>query len=168
MGYTEAQIIHRLSISLSEDENRHSNSIRFIDITGKIIYEKPAGYSKLVYAERNDSLGKGYYRGGELINEPFDFSTKNRISLSTLHSILRSILFPDDIEEKQRFDLVKEDYDFLRKYMSMRPAESKWPEYNPENYWDNYVKVIFYGTAKTKPETDIRIFNKLPAVGGSL
>jgi cell division protein FtsI/penicillin-binding protein 2 len=88
MGYTEAQIIHRLSISLSEDENRHSNSIRFIDTTGKIIYEKPAGYSKLVYAERNDSLGKGFYSGGEVSNEPFDFSTKNRIALQSLHSLL--------------------------------------------------------------------------------
>jgi hypothetical protein len=168
MGYTETQIIHRLSISLSEDENRHTNSIRFIDTAGNMIYEKPAENSKLVYAKRNDSLGRGFNRGGELINQPFDFSTKNRISLQSLHSILKSILFPDGVDEKQKFNLRKEDYEFLRKYMSMRPPESKWPEYDPTSYWDNYVKILFYGTARTNPEPDMRIFNKTGTAYGFL
>src|SRR5688572_22871927 len=40
MGYEEVQIIHRLEISLSEDENRHTNPVRFFDTSGKLIYEK--------------------------------------------------------------------------------------------------------------------------------
>ena len=41
MGYKEVQIIHRLDISLTEDENRHTNPVRFFDTSGKLIYEKP-------------------------------------------------------------------------------------------------------------------------------
>src|SRR6187401_537012 len=93
MGYKEVQIVHRLDISLSEDENRHTNPVRFFDTSGKLIYEKPLEASKLVYAERNTKMGNGFYRGDQLINEPFDFSKKNRMSLKTLHNIVRSVMF---------------------------------------------------------------------------
>ena len=168
MGYSDVQIIHRLSISLSEDENRHTNSIRFIDTSGNMIYERSAENSQLIYEKRNETLGIGYYSGDELISEPMDFSKKNKISLSSLHSILRSILFPLSVNEKQQFNLSDEDYNFLRKYMSMRPAESASPVYDPAAYWDNYVKMIFYGSAKTSPDEWIRIFNKTGTAYGFL
>ena len=41
MGYQEVQIVHRLEISLTEDENRHTNPVRFFDTSGKLVYEKP-------------------------------------------------------------------------------------------------------------------------------
>jgi len=34
MGYREVQIVHRLDISLSEDESRHTNPVRFFDTSG--------------------------------------------------------------------------------------------------------------------------------------
>lgn len=160
MGYADAQIIHRLNISLTEDQNRHSNPVKFYDNNLKIIYEKPAENSQLVYAERNTKMGKGYMRGDELVNEPFDFSKKNRLSLQDLHFIMRSVLFPGMVSPKQRFNLTKEDYDFLRKYMSMMPQESKFPFYSYPDYWDTYVKFLLYGAEKGKADTNIRIFNK--------
>src|SRR6187399_3336486 len=127
MGYKEVQIVHRLDISLSEDENRHTNPVRFFDASSKLIYEKPLEASKLIYATRNTKMGVGFYRGSEIVNEPFDFSKKNRVSLTTLHSIVRSIMFPEGVAKKQRFKLSNDEYDFLRKYMSMIPLESKFP-----------------------------------------
>src|SRR5258705_6324546 len=168
MGYKEVQIIHRLDISLSEDENRHTNAVRFFDTSGKLIYEKPLAASKLVYATRNTKMGTGFYRGGELINEPFDFSKKNRLSLTTLHSIVRSVMFPEMVSKKQRFNLTKDDYDFLRKYMSMTPLESKFPFYDNENYWDTYVKFLLYGTEKNVSKEGTRIFNKVGDAYGFL
>lgn len=168
MDYTDVQIIHRLSVSLSEEENRLTNSVVFADSNGRIVYRKPLEKSKLVYADRNIKMGKGYIQGTELINEPFDFSKKNRLSLQDLHSIVRSIFFPDAVPKEQRFNLTKEDYDFLRLYMSMRPGESKSPVYAAPEYWDNYVKMVFYGTEKTKPEPAIRIFNKTGTAYGFL
>ncbi len=43
MGYADAQIIHRLSISLSEEQNRHTNPVEFYDSTGRLIYKKKGG-----------------------------------------------------------------------------------------------------------------------------
>jgi len=168
MGYKEVQIVHRLDISLSEDENRHTNAVRFFDTSGKLIYEKSPQASELIYATRNTKMGIGFYRAGELVNEPFDFSKRNRVSLTTLHSIVRSVMFPEMVSKKQRFNLTKDDYAFLRKYMSMTPLESKFPFYDDENYWDTYVKFLLYGTEKNVSKDGLRIFNKVGDAYGFL
>jgi hypothetical protein len=168
MGYEDVQIIHRLDISMTEDQNRHTNPVKLFDNNGKVVYEKPSGHSQLIYANRNTLMGKGFYRAGQLVNEPFDFSKKNRLSLQSLHSIVRSIMFPEMVSAKQRFNLSKEDYGFLRRYMSMMPQESAFPAYDSVNYWDNYVKFLFYGTEKSRAEPRIRIFNKVGDAYGFL
>ncbi len=179
MGYKEVQIVHRLDISLTEDENRHTNPVRFFaapsaslrrpkDTSGHLVFQKPLEASKLVYATRNTKMGVGFYRGGEIVNEPFDFSKKNRLSLTTLHSIVRSVMFPEAVSKKQRFKLTKEDHEFLRKYMSMTPLESKFPSYDNENYWDTYVKYFLYGTEKNISKKGIRLFNKVGKAYGFL
>ena len=168
MGYTDVQIIHRLSISLSEEENRHTNPVKFIDTAGKVIYEKPAEKSALIYVQRDAKMGNGFMRGDELIKQPFDFSMKNRMTLPSLHLLVRSIMFPAAMAENQRFNLTDDDYDFLRRYMSMTPPESKSPAYLPQEFWSNYIKTIYYGTEKTTPEPHIRIFNKTGTAYGFL
>ncbi len=168
MGYKDVQIIHRLEVSLNEEENRHTNPVRFIDNSGKTIYEKPAEKSKLIYAQRNTKKGKGFYRGGQLVNEPFDFSMKNRFTLIELHGIVKSILFPDGVPGKMRFDLTADDYSFLHKHMSMMPAESTSPVYDTVDHWDTYVKFLFYGSEKNKAQKNIRIFNKVGDAYGYL
>ena len=40
-------------------------------------------------------------KGSDLINEPFDFSQKNRLSLESLHSIVMSIMFPESMPKHQ-------------------------------------------------------------------
>jgi Beta-lactamase enzyme family len=168
MGYANVQIIHRLQISLSETQNRHTNPVEFIDGNCNSIYKKPAGHSKLEYIKRDIKMGKGFYRGDELINEPFDFSAKNQLPLMDLHNIVRSILFPESVAKKQRFNLTKDDYDFLRRYMSMLPGESKSPVYAAPDYWGTYVKFLYYGSEKIKPDSSIRIFNKVGDAYGFL
>lgn len=168
MGYTDAQIIHRLDISLTEQENRHTNPVEFIDSTGKVIWYKAPEISKLVYAQRNTRLGKGFYRNGVLVNEAFDFSQKNCFPLSSLHGIVKSILFPEAVPKQMRFNLTEDDYAFLRKYMSMMPGESVWPAYPAPEYWDTYVKFLYYGSEKGTAEPQIRIFNKVGDAYGFL
>ena len=160
MGYRDVQILHRLDISLTEEQNRHTNPVSFFDNTGKIIYLKPAEKSKLIYSSRDTKLGNGFLRGGKLINEPFDFSKKNLLPLHDLHSIVRSIIFPDAVPKRQQFNLTPEDYALLRRYMSMMPDESKNPVYTSPDYWDTYVKFLYYGAEPAKAVPTIRIFNK--------
>src|SRR5688500_492582 len=116
MGY-EAQIRHRLDIFLSEDENRHTNPVRFLTPEGGNVYQQPMQFNQQVYPARKDFLGKGYYSGGTVVKTPLDFSIKNRIRLEDLHEILKSVLFPDAVPVRQRFNLKEEDYQFVLKYM---------------------------------------------------
>ena len=166
MGYDSTQIIHRLSVSLNEEMQRTSNPIHFRDNTDQVIYEKPLQRSNLSYKRRQTFMGKGYYSGGKLIRSPFDFSYKNRLTLKDLHTIVQSIMFPNDVNTKQRFDLKPDDYVFLQRYMSMYPKESVAPQYGLY-YNDAYVKFLLYG-ANDPVNKNIRIFNKVGDAYGFL
>ena len=159
MGYDSVQILHRLNIFLTEEQNRHTNPVNFYDSNSKIIYARPGVKSNLDYALRNTKLGKGFMRGGQLVNEPFDFSKKNRLPLADLHNIVRSVIFPGSVNPAQRFNLTKDDHEFILKYMSMIPRESRFPFYD-SSYQDNYVKFLFYGAEKNGFDPYIRSFNK--------
>ncbi|HEX6180273.1 MAG TPA: serine hydrolase, partial [Chitinophagaceae bacterium] len=76
MGYKDDCIIHRLSIPLSPDENRHTNPVKFYDDSTALLYEQPMRHNTKPHPDRKDFLGKGYYSGGALINQPMDFSYK--------------------------------------------------------------------------------------------
>ncbi len=160
MGYADAQIVHRLEISLTEDENRHTNPVDFFDPSGRSLYRQPMQFNQRPYLAENDSIGKGYYKDGKLVNHAMDFSKKNRISLPDLHNILRSVIFPNSVSAKQRFNLTDEDYNFVYQYMSQYPAETRFPSYDTANYWDAYGKLLYWGSEKGSLPKNIRIFNK--------
>lgn len=166
MGYTDAEIIHRLSVSLTEDENRHTNPVKFFDTAAHVLYQQPLANSKWTYANRNDKKGKGFYSRDSLINEPFDFSKKNRLSLLDLHSMLKSVFFPKAVKKKQRFQL-KNDARFVATYMSMFPRESDYPAYD-SSYHDAYSKFILWGEGREKRNGNIRIFHKSGGAYGFL
>jgi hypothetical protein len=169
-GYKDVQILHRLSIALPEEENRKTNPIKFVDSNNNVLYQQPMQTSKMVYAARKDSMGKGFYRGNTLVNEPMDFSKKNRISLEDLHSILQTIIFPESVSASKRFNITEEDRQFLLKYMSQLPTESTYPPYSdePNAYWPTYCKFLFFGSEKGEWPKNIRMFNKIGNAYGQL
>jgi hypothetical protein len=169
-GYGDAQILHRLDIALSQDENRHTNPVKFLSPVNDVVYEKPMQVNQVKYVERNDSVGKGFYHNQQLVNEPMDFSLKNRISLEDLHSILISLVFPAKVPATQRFNLSEEDRMFLLKYMSQLPTESTYPPYSADTarYWPAYCKFLLFGSEKKELPENIRIFNKVGDAYGQL
>ena len=50
----------------------------------------------------------------------------------------------------------------------MRPGESLSPSYPEPDYYDNYVKTIYYGTERVPADTNIRIFGKTGTAYGFL
>jgi hypothetical protein len=161
MGYPDAQIRHRLEVSMSADENRHTNPVSFYDPTGRLLYQQPLQFDDYSWPLRDDSVGHGYYDGeGKFVGHAMDFSAKNRISLADLHRILRSVLFPASVPDSQRFGIKDEDYDFLYRYMSSYPEESTYPSYDTATYWDAYGKFLYWGGQKGKLPKNIRIFSK--------
>jgi hypothetical protein len=161
-GYTNAQILHRLAVSTPEDQHRNTNPVSFRDSAGKTIYQQPNTNSNYQYLTRSNFVGKGYMNGDKLINEPMNFSRKNRVYITDLHQQLRSVIFPEAVDKKQRFNFMEDDYRFLYQYMSQLPSETTYPEYDLKEHYDSYVKFFMYGTQKeTKMPKHIRIFNKV-------
>lgn len=169
-GYEDVQILHRLDIALPTDENRYTNPVKFLGSSNEIVYEQPLVYNTTSYITRNDSLGKGFYRRDSLVNEPMDFSYKNRISLEDLHTILISFVFPAKVRAHQRFTLTAEDRKFIFKYMSQLPTESTFPPYSSDTaaYWPAYCKFLLFGAEKGELPKNIRIFNKVGDAYGQL
>lgn len=161
-GFEQTRIIHRLSVGGFDVEgNRYTNPVSFLE-DGKLVYHQGAVYS----ADEREWALKDQVRGvarmtneGEVLQEPFDFSSKNFVALTDLNNILKTVLFPESVPAQQRFRLTEEDYTFLYRVMSTLPKESKYPKYGEEE--DSYVKFFKYGDTKDTIPSHIRIFNKV-------
>jgi hypothetical protein len=169
MGYTEAEIIHRLELSLTEEQNRHTNPVRFLDKAGNTVFAQAGQYNAEPYSTRSERIGRAYMQGGQKIDGPLDFSRKNRISLRSLHEILKAVIFPEAVPVKQRFFLGQDDYAFIRKYMSMTPASAGYPPYDSTQYYDTYCKFLLFGAEKhQKIPPGMKVYNKVGDAYGHL
>jgi hypothetical protein len=169
-GYGDVQILHRLNIAMSREQNRATNPINFLDTNNRVVYSEPAQYDSTSYSGRHDSIGTAYYIGDSLIQGAMDFSAKNRISLQDLHTILVSLVFPVKVTAAQRFNITADDRNFVLNYMSQLPTESVFPPYAADtaNYWPAYCKFLLYGSQKGELSKNIRIFNKVGDAYGQL
>lgn len=168
-GFKSSIIRHRLSISLTDEANRATNGIRFFDENGKLIYQQSPQFSKVQFPEPPIEMGKGYMKGGELVQEPFSFTQKNRLSIEDLHNMMIRVIFPNAFPEKVRFRLSDSDLKFLYHWMSAYPSESHFPEYPAPDYWNTYVKFLLYGSEqKANTIPTLRIFNKVGNAYGFL
>lgn len=161
-GYSKIRLTHRLSISLSPEENRNTNAMQFYrDDPNRTVYaQKALTTSKDFTAESAILLGDSHVSGDSIIEGPMDFSKKNYCTVEELQRALKSLIFPESVEEQNRFDLTGEDLRFLRTYMSQLPRETRYPDYRSKP--DNYCKFFLFGDDKSAEIPDhIRIFNKI-------
>jgi hypothetical protein len=168
-GLKHTVINHRLSRPMSEEDNRFFNPIRFVKENDELIHALPERKAQKIY--QNDgqpAIAKGYYKSGVLVNEPMDFTFKNKFALSDFHGVLKRILYPTYFEESQRFGLSAQDRAFVLKYMSMLPTESQFPTYDPVEFYDSYSKFYKFGMEKGKIPSQYRIFNKTGTAYGHL
>lgn len=163
-GFHDLYISHRLSIALTPEENKHTNRINFYTAQEEdpVYSQAPQKSSKNYLSKTPITLGKGYFNETEVVETPMDFSNKNNVPITELHQIIKILLFPESVDEKQRFNLTPEDYAFLRQYLSQLPRETKYPSYDNEKYPDNYCKFFIYGDKKeAQIPYSVRIFNKI-------
>ena len=161
-GFTNTKIVHRLSVARTPKQNMETNPIQFYGNNGELLYTQPARIeSNTVSLNLSETLkGNGFYSDGKLINEPKDFSINNYFSLRDQHNLMIRIMYPEQFDEKERFNLTTEDYTFLRKYMSMLPKESECPQYDINEYYDGYVKFLMFGDTKETIPNNIKIYSK--------
>ncbi|MBC7829135.1 MAG: serine hydrolase [Chitinophagaceae bacterium] len=160
-GYLNIRI-PRQFMGFTTEQNRHSNPIRFIHQDGSLIYAQPAAYNTDSFDFSHAvKIGKAYLnRNDSLVNEPFDFTVHNNLPLEAMQQLLQSVMFPTSVPEKQRFDLSKDDYHFLHRYLSQYPSETSYPKYDDSVYYDSYVKFFFRDSTHKMP-AHIRVFNKV-------
>ncbi|RDC63700.1 serine hydrolase [Adhaeribacter pallidiroseus] len=162
-GYSHVRLLHRLAVGDAREATRYTNPITFYQ-NQQIIYQQPLVYNPKTYPNKlkNTHLGVGYYNNqNQLVNQPMDFADRNYISLETLHQILKSVIFPEAVPAHQRFNLTPADYDFVLKYMSMKPRESRYPQYDTTTYYDTYAKFLMFGDQHKTMPSAVRVFNKV-------
>jgi hypothetical protein len=161
-GYKNTRITRQF-MGYTDDENRHTNPINFIDKDGKVIYHQPMQYNTDSFDYSHTvKIGKAHLNSNDsLINEPIDFTRVNNLPLEDLQQILQSILFPLSVTEKQRFNLLKDDYAFLKQFLSQFPSETNYPKYDTSQYYDSFVKFFFQDSLHHSMPPNIRVFNKV-------
>ncbi|MFI5138490.1 MAG: serine hydrolase [Sphingobacteriales bacterium] len=163
-GLNNTRIVNRLAIGDGGESARHTNAIDFYE-GSKLIFHQPAQYDAKDYPMHQENMlqGKGYIdRNEKLVMQPFDFSKMNIYPIADQQMVLKRLLFPETFPKDQQFNLTKEDYKFIYRFMSMFPTENVKPTYNGPEYYPAYCKFLFYGAdslAVINP--DIRIFNKV-------
>ncbi|HXB91348.1 MAG TPA: serine hydrolase [Puia sp.] len=175
LGYPDIRITRRF-FPMNEDENRHTNPIRFVRSTGvgkngqpgdhtgtgPLLYKQSPGFSHVLFDFSHPVfLGNAYLdRHDSLIHEPMDFTRHNNLPLEDLQQLLQSVLFPKSMPPARRFHLLPDDYRFLYRYMSQFPREETHPHYDTAEYFDSYTKFFLFKAGKTPIPSYIRVFNK--------
>ncbi len=114
----------------------------------------------------NLKKGKKRFIDGEIINEPLDFSLKNRSSLTDMHNILKNLIYPEITLSK--FNLNVEDYDFLRYWMSRLTFEDLGNKYiTNDKFFNSYNKFFIHGIDTVLKKTDVRVYNKIGQAYGT-
>jgi hypothetical protein len=160
-GYKNTRIVRQF-MGFTEEQNRHTNQIRFVNNTGVELYTQPPTYnSDRIQYDQIIKIGKGHFdRHDSLIHEPIDFTRANVLGLEDLQRMLQSVLFPTSVPKKQRFELAEDDCHFLYQYLSQYPSETNYPKYDTAEYYDSYVKFYFRNGSHRIPSY-VRVFNKV-------
>ncbi|ULQ55362.1 class A beta-lactamase-related serine hydrolase [Flavihumibacter rivuli] len=161
MGYSGSRITRRF-VTMTEDQNRHTNPIRFTGEDGRLLYEQPAAFNRQAFDfSKRILVGKAHYnRNDSLLNQPMDFTTHNCLPLPDLQRMMQAVIFPNSVPGNQRFQLDENDRKFLLKYMSKLPSESRFPNYDTSAFFDSYTKFFFFKDGRRKLPPSIRSFNK--------
>ena len=160
-GYSSTRITRQF-MGFTEDQNRHTNGISFLDPDDKVILHLPPQYNKDSFQFGNPILiGEAHINSkNELVNTPFDFTRHNNNSLEDMQKMLQAVIFPSSVPSKSRFNIKEEDRLFLLKYLSQYPSETNFPNYDDSVFYDSYVKFFFLDSTHSMPK-HLRVFNKV-------
>ena len=163
LSLNSTRIRHRLSIRLSDKENRFTHPMNFYD-KSKIIYKQESQIASipLELNVKDYKIGKYHFYEGEKKEGPLDFSSKNYMNLPEQHELLKRIIFPKSYAREEQFSLSESDYQFLYREMSILPRQSDYPSFPDfDKHYDGYCKFFLYGDTKHKIPDNIKIFNKI-------
>jgi hypothetical protein len=162
-GITPVRISHRLG--QHSDDLRTKPLIIYLNdsttgITKSILNKPPLELNLL-----NITKGSGFYEDDILIKEPFDFSSKNYFPISSQHNLIKRVIFPQNFDKSERFNLSDEQQEYLLSAMHTVPRKAG---YDPKTYYDGYCKFFIYGDTKEDIPEYLEIYNKVGFAYGTL
>jgi len=160
-GYLHTRITRQF-MGYTEDQNRHTNAIHFLDEKGKKLLDLAPQYNTDSF-----NFGKPVYIGNahwnskdELVEAPFDFTKHNNVALEDFQKMLQAVIFPSSVPLKNRFNISEKDRLFLLQFLSQYPSETNYPKYDTTEFYDSYVKFFFKDSTHLMLP-NIRVFNKV-------
>jgi len=164
VGASPIRISHRLSTSNSDDVTTRALVIYRSD-SSTVVSEPIVSAPLQKLSLDNIKKGKGFYAGDSLYHEPFDFGLKNYYPINTQHGVLKRVIFPEEFPQKERFNLSKDQHEFLLKSMASLPYEVG---YDREEYYDGYVKFFMFGDSEEQMPEHLKVYNKVGYAYGTL
>jgi hypothetical protein len=160
-GYSSVRITRQF-MGFTDEQNRHTNAVRFYNPNGQEIYSQEPGYNRDSFSFPAPILiGNAHInRQEQLVQGPFDFTRHNSISLADMQKMLQAVVFPNSLPKKNRFNFSEEDRLFLLQYLSQYPSETNYPKYDTSVFYDSYVKFFFQDSTHQMP-SGVRVFNKV-------
>lgn len=161
-GLGEGRIVHRLEEARTAEENRRSPAIELVGEGFRYrIPERTASPLPPAPPVPGLEVGRAHLVDGRQIEEPFDFTAKNRFPLADLQRGLCMVVRPDVDCGGAGFSLSAADRTLLLEAMSRYPRQSLSPVYPPAEYPDDYVKLLLPGLLRVLPEERLRVYNKV-------
>ena len=160
-GYSSVRITRQF-MGFTDEQNRHTNAVRFYNSNGQEIYSQEPGYNRDSFLFPAPILiGNAHInRQEQLVQGPFDFTRHNSISLADMQKMLQAVVFPNSLPKQNRFDISEQDRLFLLQYLSQYPSETNYPKYDTSVFYDSYVKFFFQDSTHQMPP-GVRVFNKV-------
>ena len=171
--FNHSRIRTRVGIGGFDTEaNKYTNPIKILDDRGEELFGQNEYYALYDNYKDLDDMhrGRGYYDDDldSVIMRPFDMSKKNFISLQDIEASLARVIFPDNFEIEERYNLSAKDYQFLYSIMPKYPLDFSYHYDHAEEYYNTYVKFFWDANDKTPIPEHIKIYNKVGWAYGTL
>ncbi|NDV17054.1 hypothetical protein GO009_13560 [Muricauda sp. TY007] len=163
-GVSPIRIAHRLSTDNADDVTTKPLVFYLNDSTTSL--SEPIINSPIKPLELNRvKKGKGFISDESLQMGPFDFSLKNYYPIEAQTALLKRIIFPEAFPREQRFDLSDDQREYLLTAMHTLPPQLG---YDPDEFYDSYVKFFMFGDSTEPMPEHIKIYNKVGYAYGTL
>ncbi|NVN19580.1 hypothetical protein GUA46_14615 [Muricauda sp. HICW] len=163
-GVSPIRIAHRLSTENADDVTTKPLVFYLNDSTTYLsepIINSPIRPIKL----KGIKKGKGYIADESLQTGPFDFALKNYYPIEAQTALLKRIIFPEAFPKDERFNLSDGQRTYLLDTMHTLPPQLG---YDPEEFYDSYVKFFMFGDTTDPIPDHIKIYNKVGYAYGTL
>lgn len=156
-------IIHNFDGLCSYKDQFFTPPVIFYSADGTKLFTKQAEQCipTIKNPHANPYTGSRYIdKSGKRIPKPKDFSEMNYLSLSSVHELMRMVIFKNEIKSEKQFNLNDNQYQFLLTALWQKPRHSEFPKYNSKKFHDSYKKYFIWGDTKDSiPDNGLRIYN---------